>query len=66
MIHFTWDISIGQILTGVPLFGIGVALLKIYNMMLMFRMEHEILMQDWSKRTGIELHTIPTRQKKFW
>lgn len=64
--HFTWDVSLGQVIVSVPIFAIIAMLIRLYSMMLMFRMEHEILMVDWAKRNGVELHTIPTRQKKWW
>lgn len=43
-------------------------IIKIYHMLLNFRMEHEILMQEWALRQvpPVHLHNIPTRQKKWW
>lgn len=64
--HFTWDISLGQIIISFPIFGMILMLIKLHSMLLLFRMEHEILMADWAKRHDVELHTIPTRQKKWW
>lgn len=66
MPHFTWDVSFGQVIVSIPIFWVIYMLVKLYSMMLMFRMEHETLMMDWSKRNNIDLHTLPTRQKKWW
>lgn len=64
--HFTWEFSIGQLIVGFPIMGILIFLFKIYNMLLNFRIEHEILMQDWAIRDNKKLHELPTRMKKWW
>lgn len=65
--HFTWDISFGQVLLTLPLGAITLALFRIFRILLLFRMEHELLMEDWAGRQQppqrlSDLHT----RKKFW
>ena len=66
--HFTWDISFGQILLGLPLLGILGALLKIFGILFKFRVEHETLMGWWARSQSppVNLNEIPTRQGKWW
>ncbi len=68
MPHFTWDISFGQIVVSVPIFWVIFQLVKISNMLFRFRIEHEILMQDWASRQSppARLIDLPTRQTKWW
>lgn len=66
--HVTGEISAGQVIISVPLVFVLMMLMKLHSMMLMFRMEHEILMQEWAGRQTppIQLHNLHTRQKKWW
>ncbi len=65
--HFTWEISLGQVIVTVPIVWVMLMLMKIYTMMLNFRIEHETLMVDWASRQDppVRLHDLPTR-KKWW
>jgi len=65
-VHFTWDISLGQLILTVPLGAIFIMLRAMFTMMTRFRMEHEILMRDWSERTGKPLEDLPTRKNVWW
>lgn len=66
--HVIWEITIGQIVISIPILWLILYIIKIYHMLLNFRVEHEILMQDWAARQNpvVHLHNIPTRQKKWW
>lgn len=66
--HFTGDVTLGQIVVGAPLTLITYILLKMYGMLLMFRMEHEMLMTEWAARQDppVQLHKLHTRIKKWW
>ena len=66
--HFTYDISVGQVILTVPLGFITVALFKIFRILLLFRMEHEVLMEDWASRQSPQkkLSELPTRRKFWW
>lgn len=66
--HFSGDISLGQIVVGAPITAVLYVLLKMHGMLLMFRMEHEILMTDWAGKQvpPIKLHELHTRQKRWW
>lgn len=64
--HFTWEISFGQIVVSIPILWVVYVLFKVQQMMLRFRMEHEILMTDWAERNDKKLHDLPTRQSKWW
>ena len=68
MPHFTWDISLGQVVVSIPLFWIIWTLVRISSSLLKFRMEHEILMVDWAARQvpPVRLHEMPTRQTTWW
>lgn len=67
MIHWSSEISLGQVILTVPLGVILLILWKMLRMLLMFRMEHEMLMEDWAARQTppkklTELYT----RKTFW
>lgn len=66
--HFTWDISLGQIMLGAPLATLAIYMLKIHKTLLLFRIEHEELMRDWAARQNppIRLSEMPTRQKAWF
>lgn len=66
--HFTWDISFGQVIVSVPILWVIILLMRVYQLLLRFRIEHEILMVDWASRQTppIKLHELPTRQTKWW
>lgn len=64
--HFTWEITLGQVVISVPIFWLLVMIARIYGMMLNFRMEHEVLMIEWAERNDKKLHDLPTRMKKWW
>lgn len=65
--HFTWEISFGQVIVSVPILWVLFMLMRLYNMMLSFRIEHEDLMIDWASRQSPprRLSELPTR-KKWW
>lgn len=67
-VHFTWDISAGQIIVSLPLFWIIAQLWKVIQMLMRFRIEHEELMIDWAARQTPPrvLAEMPTRQSKWW
>jgi hypothetical protein len=67
-VHFTWDISLGQVAISIPILWGVIMLLKIHQMMLRFRIEHEMLMRDWGGRQTppVKLEDLPTRQTKWW
>lgn len=66
--HFTWDITFGQVVVSVPILWIVGMLMKMHGMLLRFRIEHEDLMADWAKRQNPPrlLSELPTRQSKWW
>lgn len=66
--HFTWDISLGQIMLGAPLATLAFYMLRIHKVLLLFRLEHEVLMRDWASRQTppIKLSELPTRQKAWF
>jgi len=64
--HFTWDISLGQLILTVPLGAIFIMLRAMFGMMTRFRMEHEILMRDWAERKGKSLEDLSTRKEAWW
>lgn len=66
--HFTWEISFGQVVVSIPIFWVMFMLGRIYSMMLRFRMEHEELMLDWCMRQTPpkNLMDLPTRKTKWW
>jgi hypothetical protein len=67
-VHFSWDISFGQIVLTVPLGWLVLQSFRVYQMLLNFRIEHEMLMRDWADRQQprVRLETLPTRQTKWW
>jgi hypothetical protein len=64
-VHYTWDVTFGQLIISVPLFWVVVLIMRIYQLLLRFRIEHEILMVDWAERNDKKLHELPTRTK-WW
>lgn len=66
--HFTWDVTIGQVVVDAPILWIVVTLWRIQRMLFNFRIEHETLMQDWADRQvpKRKLRELPTRQTKWW
>ena len=68
--HFSGDISLGQILTLIglftPLVGVLLWLGRIDRKMGRFMIEHEMIMADLAERKGVPLNEFPTRQKPQW
>ena len=66
--HFSWDISAGQIIVTFPLLWIIGQITKAMQLLLRVRVEHEILMSDWANRQTppVRLQDLPTRQAKWW
>ncbi len=66
MVHFQWDITLGQILLLLPLLGLFATFLGMYNQFSVFRMEHEVLMEDWAHRQSpqVKLEELPWRKKR--
>lgn len=66
--HFTWEISAGQVAISVPLAYVVYTVFKISQNLLRYRIEHEILMTDWACRQvpPVKLHELPTRMNKWW
>lgn len=66
--HFTWEITFGQVVIGVPIVALVVAVAKMYGLLLTFRIEHEVLMNSWAKdqTPQIELDKLPWRQKRWF
>jgi hypothetical protein len=66
--HFVWELSFGQIIIGIPIVTLAVAVIKMYGLLLTFRIEHEVLMTDWAKRQEplIDLDKLPWRQKRWF
>lgn len=66
--HFTWEISFGQVLVSIPIFSVLYILIKMHAMLLRFRIEHEDLMADWCARQTPprKLMDLPTRIKSWW
>lgn len=62
---FSWSISLGQLIVGIPIFSILVLLRKMDNKMTQFRIEHEFLMSDWARRQTppVELDDLPWRKR---
>jgi hypothetical protein len=67
-VHFTWEISAGQVIVSIPLLWIISQLAKMTSMLLKFRIEHETLMLDWAARQTppVRLTDLPTRATKWW
>lgn len=63
--HFSWDISLGQVIVTVPIMWVMVMLMKMYSLLLNFRIEHEDLMSDYAERKGFKLSDLPTR-RRWW
>jgi len=65
---FVWEITFGQIVMGVPLGVIIIVLMKMFRILLLFRMEHEMLMQDWALRQNppVKLVDLHTRKRMWW
>lgn len=66
--HFTWDVSAGQLVVTLPVFWVVIQLVKITNMLMRFRIEHEDLMVDWCARQDPpkKLSELPTRRTRWW
>lgn len=66
--HFTWDISFGQVIVTIPIFWLIGIISRIYVILLRFRIEHEDLMVDWCARQTPprRLSDLPTRQSRWW
>lgn len=66
-VKFSWDISFGQVIVTVPIIWVMIMLMRMYNMLLNFRIEHEDLMADWAARQTPprRLSDLGTR-KKWW
>ena len=58
--HFDFTISIGNIVTICVAAG---AVWRMEGLLRWFMVEHEILIQDYCKRVGIEIKELPTRTK---
>lgn len=63
--HFTWDVTFGQIVVGVPVLVILGILVRLDRLIQNFRIEHEYLMNDWASRQNpkINVKDLPTRTK---
>lgn len=66
--HFSWELSFGQIVVSVPIVWILIMLMRLYSMMLRFRIEHEDLMLDWCAKQNPprNLMDLPTRRTRWW
>jgi hypothetical protein len=66
--HFTWEITFGQVVISVPITLLVFAVARIYGLLWTFRVEHELLMGDWAKRQtpAAELKDLPWRQKRWF
>lgn len=66
--HFTWDISFGQVIVSIPILWLIGIISRMYAMMLRFRIEHEELMVDWCNRQTPpkNLMDLPTRKTRWW
>ena len=60
--HLDLTISLGSILTIVTVLGIG---LRLDRQLAHFLVEHEILIADYCKRSGISTNELPTRIKSW-
>jgi hypothetical protein len=66
-IHFTWDVSAGQIVLFAPLGGILWWLWKISSTLRTFMVEHEMLMASEAEKRGVKVEDFPTRSaRKNW
>jgi hypothetical protein len=67
-VHWTWEISFGQAILTLPMALIAYWLFKTFKVLLLFRMEHEILMQDWALRQTppVKLTDLYTRKRMWW
>jgi hypothetical protein len=62
MMHFDFSFSLGNIVT---LVAIVAMFLRVDRIAAKFLVEHEILVADYCKRTGIEVRDLPTRIKSL-
>lgn len=60
--HFDFTISFGNVIAIVM---VGIGLFRMDRLAAKFLVEHEILIADYCKRTGIEVHNMPTRIKSL-
>lgn len=51
-VKFSWDISFGQVIVTVPIIWVMIMLMRMYNMLLNFRIEHEDLMVRLGRSTN--------------
>lgn len=65
--HFSWDISFGQVIVGIPLVVVAGYILRMHGMLMLFFVEHEELMKDWASRQSPpqKLSDLPTRQRRW-
>ncbi len=68
MLHFSPEITLGQIIISVPIIWILRQLTRITKMLINFRIEHEYLMRDWANRQTppVKLEDLPTRRATWW
>lgn len=66
--RWTWDISFGQAVISVPVIWLIIQTMRVYHMLLNFRIEHEFMVQDWCARQNppVKLMDLPTRQRRWW
>jgi len=65
--HFTWDVSAGQVIVSIPIFWVLILFLRFQAALVRFRIEHDDLMVDWCNRQvpPRRLSDLPTRQSKW-
>ena len=59
--HFSADISLGQLIVFFTLLG---AIWKVNRVLTIFSIEHEILIEDLAERKGISVWDFPTRTRR--
>jgi len=58
--HFTFQVTLGNLLTVAALLGFAWRLERFINLMLV---EHDMMMVDYAKQHGFDLDTLPTRRR---
>lgn len=59
--HFDFTITLGQVMLLLGLLGMGWRADRVLSRYLY---EHEMLMQDFCDRTGVDINKLPTRIKR--
>jgi hypothetical protein len=60
-VHFDLTVSLGQVVTLVTLIGMG---WRIDRVLSRFLIEHEMMLQDYCIRMGIDIDKLPTRVRR--